>query len=161
MTEGRDTAAITAQYEAPPAPGLHRFYIRLCSWLPDWPDDVPFHFWHTATGMVCHLNPQWVGHPEAKGLPLVLNDLCEAPEEWYDRLEADDDLFKRYYTPAGYVCMYVDAVDAEAAQALARSYFTDAEDLACKRSDEGTLTKRCEPGRFQHPDPSRAASSQA
>ncbi len=55
------------------------------SWLPDWPENVPFYFWQTSSGSHYRLNSTMVGKPEAEGLPMAVCDPCETPETWYDR----------------------------------------------------------------------------
>ena len=146
-----------AQYEAPPAKGLTRFWIGIESWMEDWPE-TPFFFWQTNSGCEYRLRPSVAGDPEAAGFP---PDTSRLSDEQYDRLVADDHaLWERFYVSNAGLCILIDAASEDEAMAAIKGCFPDMRERFRRTSDD-TLTTLARGGRFGHPDPEAAAAARA
>jgi hypothetical protein len=147
-----DRTELTRQYESPPVAGMRRFWMSVETWLEEFPDETPFFFWHTGSGMEYRLRPSVVGTSEAGGLPpqtdLDRRNMSEGVEE---RFEKDEDLHDRMYVSNAMVCMLVDAPDETAAWDLVRSQFPDMRERFINPADHKTLPSFGRGGRFDVP----------
>lgn len=154
---------LTAQYDAPPAPGLSRFWMSITSWFEDWPEASPFHSWLTGSGSDYRLKgsartiPAFAALPErTDGFGTNIDpELAERVGHLIDGAGIVDKL----YVSNGSVCMLVDAADEAAAWATVRAQYPDMVERFIEPADEMTLTSLAKGGRFGHPNPPETSAA--
>lgn len=161
-----EQAQKTLQYETLPTEGTQRFWLSIYTWLEDWPDDVPFHFWQTGTGSRYIAKPSKLDTPIGRELAERLKESGESvgsilrsitPRKdgelygrYLDRICAADE---EYAVSDATLCMLVDSVDEDGAYALVAQFFPDMERRFCEPKPTMTLTELAKNGRFEHPHP--------
>ena len=150
---------LLAQYDAPPADGLQRFWISIQTWAEELPEDAPFFFWLSGSGCIYRLRPSVAGTRKAEGLP-EQTDIFRRNITGRHALdfEKDPDLIDRFYISQASLCMLIDAADEDAAIDLVRQHFPDATLRFADPAPDKTLVTLDENGRFCRPEPYEESS---